>query len=122
MRFGIALLLLANAHAAIAADHPISFVCCAYSPATLTIAPGDRVIWNGTFASHPLREVTGPNSDTPVPGGFASSSGTTFNQTFNTPGVYYFQCTAHGLTQFGGTMRGSITVASPDAVYANGFE
>ena len=44
MRFGIALLLLANAHAAIAADHPISFVCCAYSPATLTIAPRPAAI------------------------------------------------------------------------------
>lgn len=121
MRVVMAVLMLFVARAALAVDHTITFVCCAYTPNTLTIAPGDRVTWNGDFSFHPLRQVAGPNSDTAVPGGFAASSGSTFSLIFSTPGTYYYQCTAHGLAQFGGSMRGSFVVFSND-VFANGFE
>ena len=116
--FWLAALLVA-ADPALAANQVISFVCCSYTPSSVSIAPGDQVTWNGAFGSHPLRQVDGPNSDTALPGGFFVNSGSTFSQTFNTPGTYYFLCTAHG--QFGGTMRGSIIVAS-DQLLVNGFE
>lgn len=121
MRIVLAILMLLGARMALATDHTITFVCCSYSPNTLTIAAGDRVIWNGDFTFHPLRQVAGPSSDTPVPGGFAANSGSTFSLVFSTPGTYYYQCTAHGLAQFGGSMRGSFVVVGDD-VYANGFE
>lgn len=121
MRACWALLLLACAPA-FAVDHTITFAPNFYSPATLTINAGDRVFWTGAFASHPLRQVTGPASDAPVPGGFANAVGTSFSVTFNTPGEIWYQCTAHGLAQFGGLMRGQITVLPGENVFANGFE
>ncbi len=59
---------------------------------------------------HPLRQVDGANSDTPVPGGFANSTGTFYTVQLNTAGTYYYQCANHGLAQFGGPMRGQIVV------------
>ena len=105
-----------------AVDHTITFTCCVYSTPNLTINAGDRVFWTGAFASHPLRQVTGPASDAPVPGGFANAIGSSFSVTFNTPGEIYYHCTAHGLAQFGGQMRGQITVLPGENVFANGFE
>jgi plastocyanin len=92
----------------ITANATISFVCCSYSPNTVTINAGESVTWNGDFAFHPLAQVTGPEDDTETPGGFAQSSGTTFTHTFDQPGTYYFACLFHGV--FGGTMRGQVTV------------
>ncbi len=113
-------LLLINTESTRAADQAISFACCSYTPSSVTIAPGDQVTWTGAFGSHPLRQVDGPASDTLLPGGFSVNSGASFSQTFNTPGTYYFLCTAHGLQQFGGTMRGSIIVS--DSLLRDGFE
>ena len=92
------------------ADAAITFVCCSYSPTSVTITAGESVSWSGAFTFHPLRQVDGPNSDTPVPGGFANSTGTFYTVQFNTAGTYYYQCANHGLAQFGGTMRGQIVV------------
>ena len=93
------------------ADASITFVCCAYNPTVVTISAGESVSWSGNFSfPHPLRQVDGPTSDTPVPGGFANSTGTFYSHQFNTPGTYYYQCAFHGLAQFGGTMRGSVVV------------
>lgn len=94
-------------------DAAITFVCCAYNPTLVTINAGESVSWSGSFSFHPLRQVDGPNSDTPVPGGFANSTGTFYSVVFNTPGTYYYQCTNHGNAQFGGTMRGTIVVQGP---------
>ena len=97
-------------------DASITFVCCAYNPTSVTIQSGQSVGWSGDFSFHPLRQVDGPSSDTPVPGGFANSTGTFYTVQFNTPGTYYYQCANHGLAQFGGTMRGQIVVLAPPAV------
>lgn len=123
MRIVLAALLMAATSTALA-DASISFVCCAYTPSTVTIAPGESVSWSGVFGSHPLRQVDGPTSDTVVAGGFANNSGMFFSQQFTTPGTYYFQCSLHGQAQFGGTMRGSVVVlgAPADPIFANGFE
>lgn len=105
-----------------AADHSITFACCSYSPANLTITAGDRVTWTGSFGSHPLLQVTGPASDTPVAGGFAQSGGSSLTLTFNDPGEIFYECTFHGVAQAGGLMRGRITVQSGDGVFDDGFE
>ena len=95
-------------------DASITFVCCSYNPTVVTITVGASVSWSGSFAfPHPLRQVDGPTSDVPVPGGFANSTGTFYSVPFNAPGTYYYQCANHGLAQFGGTMRGRIVVLFP---------
>lgn len=123
MRIVLAVLLMAATGTALA-DAAITFVCCAYNPDTVTINQGEIVSWSGAFASHPLRQVDGPMSDVPVPGGFANNSGTFISQQFNTPGTYYFQCAFHGIAQFGGNMRASIVVLDPtvDPIFVSGFE
>ena len=94
-------------------DASITFVCCSYNPTVATITVGASVSWSGDFTFHPLRQVEGPTSDVPVPGGFANSTGTFYSVQFNTPGTFYYQCAVHGLAQFGGTMRGQIVVLRP---------
>ena len=86
-------------------------VCCAWSPNDITIQVGDSVIWSANFSSHPLRQVDGPTSDTPVPGGFAEMGpASSYTYQFNSAGTFYYQCAFHGLAAFGGTMRGRIVV------------
>ena len=95
-------------------DASITFVCCSYNPTVVTITVGASVSWSGNFAfPHPLRQVAGPTSDVPVPGGFANSTGTFYSVQFDTPGTFYYQCAFHGLAQFGGTMRGQVVVPRP---------
>src|SRR5262245_30679282 len=107
-----ALIFFGFAHRSAHADAIVSFSLGAYSPNEVTIAAGESVIWNGTFSSHPLQEVTGETSDTPASGGFEHSSGLSFSQIFNTPGTYYYRCTNHGIFSLGGTMRGKVVVTA----------
>ena len=89
----------------------INTVGFTWSPNDVTIQAGDSVMWNANFVFHPLRQVDGPNSDTPPPGGFAySGPAASFTYQFNSAGTFYYQCSNHGLAQFGGTMRGRIVV------------
>lgn len=123
MRIVVAVLMLLATFDALALDQAITFLCCAFTPTTVTIAAGDSVSWAGQFSMHPLQQVDGASSDTPVPGGFANSSGTFYSVQFSTPGTYYFRCAFHGVAQFGGSMRGSIVVNAPvDLIFGNGFE
>ena len=102
----------------------ISFVCCSYSPTSVTIDAGESVTWNGDFDFHPLAQMEGPEDDTQTPGGFGSQTGTTYTYMFPTPGTYYFACLFHGT--FGGTMRGEVivngTTGVPDAVDASALK
>jgi plastocyanin len=89
----------------------INTVGLTWSPNDVTIQVGDSVMWNANFSFHPLRQVDGPNSDTPPPGGFAYSGlASSFTYQFNSAGTFYYQCSNHGLAQFGGAMRGRIVV------------
>lgn len=123
MRNALAVFLMVGTGAAFA-DASITFVCCAYTPTAATISVGESVSFSGEFNFHPLRQVDGPSSDTPTPGGFANSTGTFYAVQFNTPGTYYFQCAYHGT--FGGPMRGSVQVLplTPplDLIFNDGFE
>lgn len=117
----IALCLMGASPGVARSDASITFACCAYSPPNVVITVGESVSWSGTFTFHPLRQVDGPSSDTPVPGGFANSTGTFYSVQFNTPGTYYYQCANHGLAQFGGTMRGSVTVLSTGVTFTGSW-
>ncbi len=89
----------------------INGVGFAWSPNDVTIQVGDSVMWSANFSLHPLRQVDGPTTDTPPPGGFAySGPEPSFTYQFNSAGTFYYQCAVHGLAAFGGTMRGRIVV------------
>ena len=80
-------------------------VCCAWSPNNVTIQVGDSVMWSANFSFHPLRQVDGPTSDTPVPGGFAEMGpASSYTYQFNSAGTFYYQCAFHGLAASGGTI------------------
>jgi plastocyanin len=90
------------------AVHPV------WSPATVTIAPGDSVQWKLTSAASPplphnvaSTTMAGTDSwnfaaDYPAPEG---------RQTFSTPGRYQFYCTFHSDGSTG--MAGTIVVGNP---------
>ena len=69
-----------------------------YSPSNVFIHPGDHIVWDGDFTSHPLVSDEGlwPTN----------STGTEFEYVFNKPGVYHFHCFFHGPIG----MVGSVTV------------
>lgn len=93
-----------------AANATINFSCCSYTPANVTINAGETVTWLGSFQFHPLAEVPDGVSTTPGgPGGFGSSSGTSYQFTFANPGTYYYICSIHG----GFGMRGEVHVLAP---------
>jgi len=69
-----------------------------FSPARVTIAPGDSVTWrNSDFAAH---DIKGPGFASPQ----LARSGS-FTQRFDTPGSYAYVCSLHPF------MTGTITVA-----------
>ena len=75
-----------------------------FSPASVNISVNDTVLW--TWASSP-HNVTSTNSAwaaSPTQG-----SGTTFANTFSTPGRYFYYCTIHGTATSG--MTGAVMVA-----------
>ncbi|MFN8535683.1 MAG: CHRD domain-containing protein [Dehalococcoidia bacterium] len=89
-----------------AADFEITFTNFQYSPANVTVAPGDSVVWKGAFSSHPLVSQDGlwPSH----------SSGSVFTQTFPTTGEFFFYCQIHGSPN-GVGMAGKITVQGAGA-------
>jgi chitinase len=95
---------------AVAAEQTVTFPnggpgSYSYSPANPSIKTGDKVTFNGPFASHPLVWDSG----TP-PGSTATGASATFDH-FKQPGTYAFHCAIH----FGppNNMVGSVTV-TPD--------
>jgi len=71
-----------------------------FSPAHVTIAPGDSVSWrNGDFVTH---DVRGPGFASPQIARFG-----TFTQRFDAPGAYAYVCSLHPF------MTGTVNVAAP---------
>ncbi len=96
------------------ANQTINQVDTSYNPTSVTLNVGESVTWNAAFGAHPLRQVTGPTSDTPVSGGFSyNGSDPSFTHMFPTAGTFYFQCTVHGTS--GNSMRGEVRVIDPNA-------
>ena len=77
-----------------------------FSPSTVTVAPGETVIWS-------FQAFHTSTSDTPVgpevwDSGFLSSG--TFSHAFNTPGSYPYYCQVHSSP--GGTAMNGVVVVS----------
>jgi plastocyanin len=75
----------------------------AFSPAAVTIDPGQPVCWTWSGGS----EHTVKGDDGSFTSGPPATSGT-FQRTFNTPGTYGYYCQVHGSTT--GGMRGTVVV------------
>lgn len=85
-------------------SNEIVMTATTFSPSSKTITTGTTITWrNATSIQH---DIT-PNNPT-QPGAWVkkviSGSGTTFSHTFNTTGVYDYNCTLHA------GMNGRITV------------
>ena len=78
-----------------------------FSPAKLTIEPGDTVRWTNASGGAP-HNVT---SDTGAWAPSDTATGFTFEITFDDPGSFYYRCTVHS-----GLQQGNITVESAAAV------
>lgn len=73
-----------------------------FSPSTVTVAPGEAVIWNFlAFHTSTSDATTGPEV---WDSGFLSSG--TFSHTFLTPGTYPYYCALHSFP--GGTMMNGV--------------
>jgi len=104
----VALLSVAGAGAATAraTDYPVSASGTSFSPSTLTITQGDRVIWTRAGGTHNVMFTSGTAFDMPAD---PSSSWTTVQRTFDTVGTFTYVCEAHA----GLGMTGSVTVNAP---------
>jgi plastocyanin len=92
---------LALAAPAGAADHPIGFADFSYSPASETAAVGDTATFSGDFTRHPLVWSGGQFTST--------TTGTSRQFTFATPGTYAYYCAVHVDSR---GMKGVITVVA----------
>src|SRR5919201_4744579 len=92
---------LALAAPASAADHPIAFADYSYSPADETAAVGDTATFSGDFTRHPLVWSGGQFTST--------TTGTSRQVTFTTPGTYAYYCAVHVGSR---GMKGVITVVA----------
>jgi plastocyanin len=76
-----------------------------FSPSTVTVSPGEAVIWNfHAFHTSTSDTATGPEV---WDSGFLSSG--TFSHTFQTPGTYPYYCQVHSFPG-GTTMNGVVQV------------
>jgi len=82
----------------------------AFSPSTVTVAPGEAVIWDFQgFHTSTSDTSSGPEV---WDSGFLSSG--TFSHTFTTPGSYPFYCRVHSVPG-GTTMNGVVIVSGAGA-------
>ncbi len=65
-----------------------------FSPATVTIAPGESVTWE--WAEGVGRHNVVPDAEEPASSGILRDGPFTYTHTFNTPGTYRYYCAAHG--------------------------
>ncbi|MFY9820075.1 MAG: Calx-beta domain-containing protein [Thermoanaerobaculia bacterium] len=84
-------------------DATVTIVDTSYSPATVTIDPGQPVCWTWTASV----EHTVKADDESFTSGNPSSHNT-FQHTFTTPGTYGYYCQVHG--SLTGGMRGTVVV------------
>lgn len=84
-----------------------------FTPATLSIAVGDTVMWTNNGGNHNVNGSTDIYGDNPesFSNGALSTAAWTFAYVFTIPGTYVYQCDAH--VSLG--MTGSITVNDPAA-------
>jgi len=112
----VVLALLAVAAPALAADHTVQITATGgftFSPATLTVAVGDRVAWrNRQSIQHTATSGVGCTGNGIFDTGFINPNVTTAFITFNTAGTYPYVCIVH----CGAPMTGTIIVQGPVSV------
>lgn len=108
------ILIVALQAIASATTHTITTSGFAFAPDSINANVGDTVIFNVNFSVHTVQQVSSAtwaaNGTTPLSGGFANSSGSTYQvvMTQADVGVIYYVCTIHvASTQ----MKGRIFVA-----------
>ena len=104
----------------LAASAAVSIVGQAYEPGTITISPGDTVIWTVTESIDQPHSVTSGTPEAPTEifdsgigeGGESvlEANGQTFQHTFAEPGEFPYYCTIHPTT-----MTGMVVVADGGA-------
>jgi plastocyanin len=107
----LAVLLLAAAGAA--ADQGVTVgPGIAFSPSTVTVAPGEQVTWTWAAGTLPHSTTSDATSGPEVWDSGVQGEGAIFSHTFNTPGSYPYYCQVHSFP--GGTaMNGMVIVAAP---------
>ncbi len=90
-----ALFMLLYAGAQAQTTHSVDVTNNKYTPAVITISPGDEVTWTNSEGFHNVNGTTGTYPGNPESFGNNTGTGWTFSHTFNTPGVYDYQCDPH---------------------------
>jgi len=100
---------------ATAQDHTITVQSNFFSPDDLTIQVGETVQWENIGGVHNVNgtQATYPDNPESFGNGSAASAPWTYEFTFNTPGVYEYQCDPH----VGLGMVGRITVTAGEEQY-----
>lgn len=111
----LAICFAAFALVATAQDHFITVQSNFFSPDELTIQLGETVQWENLGGFHNVNgtQETYPDNPEGFGNGSASSASWTYQYTFNTPGVYEYQCDPH----VGLGMVGKITVTAGEEDY-----
>jgi plastocyanin/peptidoglycan hydrolase-like protein with peptidoglycan-binding domain len=89
---------------ALAANDPVSILDNSYSPQSITVNPGDTVVWTN-YGS--LSHTVVADNNAFVSG--ATTAGVNFSYTFNSPGIYRYHDQSYGAVN-GVGMSGAITV------------
>jgi len=76
-----------------------------FSPSSTIIAAGTRVRWTWTSTGAVAHSVESTGSPSFTSSAILSGSGSVYTFTFNTPGVYTYDCAVHGVA-----MSGTVTV------------
>ncbi len=72
-------------------QHTVIIDNFAFSPATITISTGEKVVWrNDDNVGHTVTSDSGSELDSPL-----LSQGQTYEHTFNTAGSFPYHCTPH---------------------------
>ena len=81
-----------------------------FSPSTVTVLPGETVVWTfqSAFHSTTSNATSGPEF---WDSGIADAAGQTFSHTFNTPGTYPYYCKVHSSPT--GTMMNGVVIVAP---------
>ena len=83
-----------------------------FNPPTVTIAPGEAVIWNWAAGPHSTTSDTTVGPEVWDSG--VRFAGASFSHTFSAPGTYPYYCSVHSFP--GGTgMNGVVRVVAPTA-------
>lgn len=97
--------------------HNVNVTNNVFTPALVTISVGDEVTWTNSEGFHNVNGTTGAYPGNPESFGNSTGTGWTYSYTFNTPGVYDYQCDPH----VGQGMVGQVIVEAPSSVLTINF-